>query len=98
MAEVEQVAVREPVARYVLRVVHATRTDDAVALGASPRAALAWLRAARAAAWIEGRDHVLPDDLKALARPVLAHRLVLEGGGDAGDWIDQLITRVNVPL
>jgi len=98
MREVEAVRVSEAVARYGYRIVEATRKDEAVVLGASPRAALAWLKAARAAAFLAGRDHVLPDDLKKLAGPVLAHRIVLKGGGDAHDLIDRLVARTRVPL
>ena len=90
--------VSEPVARYAYQVVAATREDEAVALGLSPRAALAWLRAARARAFLDGRDYVLPDDLKALARPALAHRLVLKGGGDAGALVERVLASVPVEL
>jgi MoxR-like ATPase len=98
MREVEAVRVSEAVAHYCYRVIDATRMDEAVVLGASPRAALAWLKAARAAAFLAGRDHVLPDDLKKLAGPVLAHRIVLKGGGDARDLIDRLVVRTRIPL
>jgi MoxR-like ATPase len=54
-----------------------TREDPRVDLGASPRAGLMLLRAAKARAMMHGRDHALPDDVQALAEPVLAHRLVL---------------------
>jgi MoxR-like ATPase len=60
---------------YVVRLVGATRAHPDLALGASPRAALAWMRAGRALAAARGRDHVLPDDLKELAGSVLLHRL-----------------------
>jgi len=90
--------VSEPVARYCYQVVAATREDESVALGLSPRAALAWLKAARARAFLDGRDYVLPDDLKALARPALAHRLVLKGGGDAGALVERVLASVPVEL
>jgi MoxR-like ATPase len=90
--------VSEPVARYAYQVVAATREDEAIALGLSPRAALAWLKAARARAFLDGRDYVLPDDLKALAGPALAHRLVLKGGGDAGALVERVIGSVPVEL
>jgi MoxR-like ATPase len=96
--DVRRARVSEPVADYCMRVVRATREHDAVALGASPRAALAWLQAARAAACLAGRDYVLPDDLKTLVRPVLAHRIVLGGGGDAGQLVTELAERTPVPL
>jgi MoxR-like ATPase len=72
-----QIEVSDPVRSYLLEVVRATRTDTRVALGASPRAALALHRATQARALLQGRPYVLPDDVKALARPVLAHRLLL---------------------
>jgi MoxR-like ATPase len=92
------VLVRDPVADYVLRVVAATREHKNVALGASPRAALAWLRAAKARAWLAGRDFVLPDDLKALAEPVLAHRVFLTDGGSANGFVREVLASTPVPL
>jgi len=62
------------------------------------RAALAWLRAARARALLDGRGFVLPDDLKALAQAALAHRLCLRDDGDAGGLVDELLRTVPVPL
>jgi len=65
---------------YVVRLLWRTREDPRVDLGASPRAGLMLLRAAKAHAMLQGRDHALPDDVQALAQPVLAHRLVLAPG------------------
>jgi MoxR-like ATPase len=65
---------------YVVRLLWRTREDPRVDLGASPRAGLMLLRAAKAHAMMQGRDHALPDDVQALAQPVLAHRLVLAPG------------------
>jgi MoxR-like ATPase len=62
---------------YVVALLGQTRSDPRVELGASPRAGLMLLRAAKARALLEGRDHALPDDVQALAEPVLAHRLLL---------------------
>jgi MoxR-like ATPase len=62
---------------YVVTLLGRTRADTRVELGASPRAGLMLLRAAKARALMEGRDHALPDDVQALAAPVLAHRIVL---------------------
>jgi MoxR-like ATPase len=67
----------EPLRDYVVRLLWRTREDPRVDLGASPRAGLMLLRAAKAHAMMHGRDHALPDDVQALATPVLAHRLVL---------------------
>jgi MoxR-like ATPase len=77
VAEVGRLHVAEAVRRYVVALVEATRRSPDLRLGASPRAGLQLLRAARAAAALSGRDHVLPDDVQALAGPVLAHRLLL---------------------
>jgi MoxR-like ATPase len=72
-----RVRASEPLRDYIVRVLWRTRDDPRVDLGASPRAGLMLLRAAKAHAMMEGRDHALPDDVQALARPVLAHRLAL---------------------
>src|SRR6201996_3506622 len=66
-----------PLRDYVVRLLWRAREDPRVDLGASPRAGLLLLRAAKANAMMSGRDHALPDDVQALAIPVLAHRLVL---------------------
>lgn len=92
------IEVREPIAQFVFDVVDKTRSHSAVLLGASPRAGLAWIHAARARACLHGRDYVLPDDLKALADPVLSHRIFLEGGGDAGGLLHELLSSTRVPL
>jgi MoxR-like ATPase len=67
----------EALRRYVVAVCEATRRDERVELGASPRAALMLFRAAKALAALDGRDHALPDDVQALAPSVLSHRLLL---------------------
>ncbi|MFQ5505349.1 MAG: AAA family ATPase [Planctomycetota bacterium] len=98
MKEAEEVQISEPVASYCYRVAQATREHESVALGASPRAALCWLRAGRARALLEGRSHVLPDDLKALAGPALAHRIFLKGGGGPIALIEQVLEQTPVGL
>jgi MoxR-like ATPase len=98
MAAVDAVAVGEPVARYAQEIAAASRRHPAVALGISPRAGMSWLRAAKARARLEQRDYVLPDDLKALARPVLAHRVFQKAGGDARALVDEVVSSVRVPL
>jgi MoxR-like ATPase len=80
-AQARDVYVSPAVETYVLRIVGATRNHSEVRLGASPRASLQLLRAAKATALIDGRDFVLPDDVDALAADVLAHRLVLRRTG-----------------
>jgi MoxR-like ATPase len=74
---VEHVHVSEPVGYYIVDVVAATRASTRVQVGASPRGTLALLKAARARAALEGRDFVTPEDVKAVAVPALAHRLML---------------------
>jgi MoxR-like ATPase len=73
----EAVHVDESVGRYIVALVDATRHDNALQVGASPRGTLAVLKLARAYAVVRGRDFVTPDDVKAVAQPALAHRLVL---------------------
>jgi MoxR-like ATPase len=73
---VRAVHVAEALKQYVIRLVAATRTSPDLRLGASPRATLHLLRAGRARAALDGRDFVIPDDMQALALPVLAHRLL----------------------
>ena len=97
------VAVEEPVRTYLLDVVGATRDDPRVALGASPRAALALYRATQARALLAGREFALPDDVKSLAVAVLAHRLVLEAtarlhGATPERVIDDILQATAVPV
>jgi MoxR-like ATPase len=73
----EDVHVDQSIEAYIVDVVHATRSDGRVALGVSPRGGLALLKLARAEAALRGRDFVTPDDVKAMAIPAMAHRLVL---------------------
>ena len=73
----ERVLASDALRRYVVSLLQRTREDRRLELGASPRAGLMLLRAAKARALLLGRDHALPDDVQALAEPVLAHRLVL---------------------
>jgi MoxR-like ATPase len=76
-AAVRGVTVRPEVIGYAVDVARATRESPAVRLGVSPRGATALLAASRVWAWLSGRDYVLPDDVKALARPALRHRIEL---------------------
>jgi MoxR-like ATPase len=99
---VRQVHLDPEIARYVVALAHATRIDSRLVLGASPRAGLIMVRAARARALVEGRDFVLPEDVKALAPMVLGHRLVpgpeARGRGvSAGHVVEDLLARVPVP-
>jgi len=82
-ARVEAVKVEESLLHYVMAIVQATRTHAALALGVSPRGSLALARAAQALALTEGRLYCIPDDVKQLAVPALAHRVILRSHWDA---------------
>ncbi|MCK5804055.1 MAG: magnesium chelatase, partial [Lentisphaeria bacterium] len=71
------VTLREELLGYIVDIVHTTRRSDTVLVGAGPRATQALVLGARAQAAMDERDFVTPDDVKALARPVLGHRLIL---------------------
>ncbi len=75
-----RVEVDEVVRDYIVAIVQSTRTNDALALGGSPRATLGLYKTSQARAALDGRDFVTPDDVKSMAEPVLAHRLILASG------------------
>ena len=96
------VLVSDQLVDYAVQVVRRTRTDDAVLVGAGPRASQSLLRAARAWAALSARDFVTPDDIRAVALPVLEHRLLLRPeseleGVRAGEILDRILTDVPVP-
>ncbi|MEZ6091579.1 MAG: MoxR family ATPase [Pirellulaceae bacterium] len=99
---VEQVKVEDSVMRYLLSVVTATRRHAAVKLGVSTRGSLQFARIVRAYALVQGRSYAIPEDVKQLAQPVLAHRLVLDtkakySGTEKLTVIDDIIKEVPVP-
>jgi MoxR-like ATPase len=96
------VVVSEALVEYAVQVVRRTRTDDAILVGAGPRASQALLRAARAWAAMHGRDFVSPDDIRAVSQPVLEHRLLLRPeseleGVRAQEVLDRILHEVPVP-
>ena len=100
---VHNVFVSPAVGRYIVAVVRATRSHEAIELGASPRATLALHRTAQALAAIKGRDYVLPDDVKRMMLPVLEHRVILGTrtrlrGRDKASIIQELAANVPVPV
>ncbi|MBX5495838.1 MAG: MoxR family ATPase [Bryobacteraceae bacterium] len=105
-SSVERVSVDDSIVDYMLAIVEKTRTHESLSLGVSPRGSQALYRAAQALALIEGRDYVLPDDVKRLAVPVFAHRVVVNNRAalssrrsEAADRIIQdILTSVDVPL
>jgi MoxR-like ATPase len=97
------IRVAPPVREYIAHLVRATRTSPALTLGASPRGALGLMRAAQALAALRGRDYVLPDDVKRLVAPVLAHRLILKEeerlrGETPERILDEILRQTPVPL
>ncbi len=100
---VERVHTDPSLAQYVVELVRATRRDSRVELGASPRAGLALLRAAKARAVVDGRGYVLPEDVRALTHATLSHRLILTPdararGAEAGEVVADALAAVPVPL
>ncbi|HET7486584.1 MAG TPA: AAA family ATPase [Acidimicrobiales bacterium] len=103
IAATRAVHVAPGVKSYILGLAEATRSSPALTLGMSPRASLALLRAARAEAAVHGRGHVLPDDVRRLAVPVLEHRLVLSpdaraAGHTRRQVVENLLASVPVPV
>ena len=101
-AEGDATTVEDSVVGYIVAIVDATRHSPDLHLGASPRAAVHLLRAAKASAALDGRDFVTPDDVKALAAPVLRHRVILKPeaeieGLDADGVVARVLARVEVP-
>jgi len=105
--QVRDVQVHASVLGYLLAIVRATRSAEPVELGVSPRGSLSLYRACQALALTEGRDYVLPDDVKALAAPVLAHRLILRGRmasaagsrrATARKLVEEILGRTPVPV
>lgn len=100
--QLQQVTVRDELLAYGVDLVRATRTHESVLVGAGPRATQGLLLAARAWACLAGRDFVTPDDLKALAVPVLGHRLMLRPefeleGSNVNEVLERILTTVPVP-
>ena len=105
-AMVHHVTVDESLVDYMLAIVERTRIHESLALGVSPRGSQALFRAAQALALAEGRDYAIPDDIKRLAGPICAHRVVVntraalaQRRGDLGDRIiEEILSQVDVPL
>jgi MoxR-like ATPase len=103
---VDRVVVEEALVDYLLAIVERTRNHESLALGVSPRGSQALFRAVQALALAEGRDYAIPDDVKRLAVPLCAHRVVIntrttlvQRRGDAGERIiEEILSQVDVPL
>ena len=101
--KVAQIRIKEEVILYARNIVNQTRSEERFVLGASPRAVLALLKASQAKAFLEGRDYVKPDDVKAVANQVLGHRLVLTSEAkiakeDKDKILNGLILQVKIPF
>jgi MoxR-like ATPase len=95
IAYAANVEVAEEVGMYIVDIVHATRADPAVAAGGSPRASIALLRSSRVLAASDGRTHVYPDDVRAVMKPVLGHRVILNPDAMLrGETIDGVLERI----
>jgi MoxR-like ATPase len=92
--QVEGISVSDAVIDYLQRLVECTRRDSVFSYGLSPRGAMAWLRAARAWAFIHGRDYVVPEDLQTVLAPVVGHRI--HGRDKIELLLDHLLSRVDV--
>lgn len=97
---VVKIFVHRCVQEYMVDIVSATRTGNQIVMGVSPRGSLNLLRASKAYAWLSGREFVTPDDVKAVAVPVLAHRIILgfgSGSDSTRDIVENILTAIPVP-
>ncbi len=102
-ALIEDVYVDEDLEKYIAEIVHETRKDRRVAVGASPRGSLAFLKISRAYAAMQGRDYILPDDIKRFGTAILSHRIILQpeywmASKVTDDVIKDVFTKVSVPV
>ncbi|MBD3291391.1 MAG: AAA domain-containing protein [Armatimonadia bacterium] len=101
--EIRTIFVHEKVRQYLVRIVHATRRHEDLALGGSPRASIALYRTSQALAALEGREFVMPDDIKYVSEAVLGHRLILSSearlrGKLVEDLVADIIEGIPVPV
>lgn len=93
-AEVNKIFVHKCVREYMVELILATRKGESIVMGVSPRGSLALLRCAKAYAYLNGRGFVTPDDVKAVAVPVLAHRIVMSYGYTKGNSAEELVEKI----
>ncbi len=103
IAGVKQVTCGDSVKKYIIELLTATRNSDLIKLGASPRAGIALLRASKALAYVNGRNYVVPDDVRSMTSVVLAHRLMLSPAGrsaysGAAEVMEAVAKTVSAPL
>lgn len=99
--EVCKVYVHKAVQEYIVDIITATRSGESIMMGVSPRGSLALLRCVKAYAWLQGRNFVIPDDIKAVAVPVLAHRIIMNFGRDnykeSVSFVKNILQNAKVP-
>lgn len=101
--DVEKIFVEESIQDYIVQIIHATRNSKDIYLGSSPRGTLALFNASRALAYIKGRDFVIPDDVKTLVHPTIAHRLILKSeariqGKNEDTVLADIMKTIRVPV
>ncbi len=103
VAQAREIYVEDSLSRYVVALLRQTRADTRLYLGASPRSGIALLRVAKARALADGREYLVPDDVKAVAVPVLSHRLILgpearSAGLDGAAVVGEALEKTPVPV
>lgn len=101
--EVKDVIVAEPIYDYILDIIHQINQGEMVEMGINPRGSIALIKGAKAWAYLQGRSYVLPDDVKKVANPILAHRMKLKSGyggnkRQVGHIVTDVLTKVRVPV
>lgn len=92
--EVNRIYVHKCVREYMVEIISATRSGESIVMGVSPRGSLALLRCVKAYAYLNGRSYVTPDDVKAVAVPVLAHRIIMSYGYGKGNNTEELVWKI----
>ena len=101
--DVENIVVHDDILDYIVQIANATRNDENLTLGVSPRASIDLLKVAKAKAYLYGREYVIPDDVKEMVVPVLIHRLILSSGArmeniSIEEILERVLKRVTVPV
>lgn len=99
----ENITVHEDIIEYILNIVNATRNSENIQLGISPRGSIDLLKAAKAKAFLKGRDYIIPDDVKDMVMPVFAHRLILSTearieGKTPESILEELVDKIFIPV
>jgi len=100
---IREIHVDDKVRRYLLEIIHASRSDEHILLGGSPRASMALFRTSQAMAALRGRNYVMPDDVKRVVGPVLCHRMILKPESrlrkiTPEHVVNELVAEIAVPI